>query len=128
MRARELRISSVNPSEKYSCSLSPLMFTNGSTAMECGGGLKPAAGEGFALVLEAVFGVEGVACECCGRQSLSAMRYVSPIASSALMTHSTIFDARVGCGDGMEARAMVDPDGIAMRCERSTASFHSRRK
>src|SRR5215467_13577771 len=38
--ASALRISSVSPSEKYSCSLSPLMFTNGSTAMECGGGLK----------------------------------------------------------------------------------------
>src|SRR5215831_12319674 len=48
----ELRISSVKPSEKYSCSLSPLMFTNGSTAMECGGGLKAAgdaAGGGAAL-------------------------------------------------------------------------------
>src|SRR6516164_9820328 len=43
MRARELRISSVSPSEKYSCSLSPLMFTNGSTAIECGGGAKVAA-------------------------------------------------------------------------------------
>ena len=38
--ASELRSSSVSPSEKYSCSLSPLMFANGSTAIECGGGLK----------------------------------------------------------------------------------------
>src|SRR5215831_20593503 len=51
--ARELSSSSVNPSEKYSCSLSPLRFTNGSTAMECGGGLKAAAatvGAGGAVV------------------------------------------------------------------------------
>ena len=30
--------SSVTPSEKYSWALSPLIFTNGSTAIECGGG------------------------------------------------------------------------------------------
>src|ERR1700730_18886738 len=40
IRERELSSSSVSPSEKYSCSLSPLMFTNGNTAMECGGGAK----------------------------------------------------------------------------------------
>jgi hypothetical protein len=38
----ELSSSSVSPSEKYSWSLSPLMFSNGSTAIECGGGLKAA--------------------------------------------------------------------------------------
>src|SRR5205807_7722413 len=43
MRVREFSISSVSPSEKYSCSLSPLMFTNGNTAIECGGGEKAAA-------------------------------------------------------------------------------------
>src|SRR5438552_1756080 len=41
MRARELRSSSVSPSEKYSCFGSPLIFTNGSTAIECSGGAKP---------------------------------------------------------------------------------------
>ena len=41
--ASELSSSSVSPSEKYSCSLSPLKFTNGSTARECGGGLKAVA-------------------------------------------------------------------------------------
>ncbi len=46
--ARELSSSSVSPSEKYSCSLSPLMFTNGSTAIECGGGAK-AVGAGQVL-------------------------------------------------------------------------------
>src|SRR5215469_5438333 len=41
--ASELSNSSVSPSEKYSCSLSPLKLTNGSTAMECGGGEKTTA-------------------------------------------------------------------------------------
>ena len=40
IRESELSSSSVSPSEKYSCSLSPLMFTNGSTAKECRGGAK----------------------------------------------------------------------------------------
>ena len=40
--ASELSSSSVSPSEKYSCSLSPLRFRNGSTAIECGGGLNAA--------------------------------------------------------------------------------------
>src|SRR5580698_10852932 len=43
MRASELSISSVSPSEKYSCSLSALILTNGSTAIEWGGGLNAAA-------------------------------------------------------------------------------------
>src|SRR5882762_8785407 len=42
IRVSELRSSSVRPSEKYSCSLSPLKFTNGSTAIEYGGGEKRA--------------------------------------------------------------------------------------
>src|SRR6516225_10225968 len=41
--AMELSSSSASPSERYSCSLSPLMFTKGSTAIECGGGAKAAA-------------------------------------------------------------------------------------
>jgi hypothetical protein len=40
--AREFSNSSVSPSEKYSCSLSPLRFTNGSTAIECAGGANTA--------------------------------------------------------------------------------------
>ena len=40
IRARELSISSVNPSEKYSCSLSPLIFTNGNTATEAVAGRR----------------------------------------------------------------------------------------
>src|SRR5215472_6530489 len=54
--ASELSSSSVSPSEKYSCSLSPLMFTNGNTAIECGGGLKvePAGDGAGAMALAAV--------------------------------------------------------------------------
>src|ERR1700722_19220739 len=49
---RELSSSSVSPSEKYSCSLSPLMLTNGSTAIECGGGAKATdlATQGFSTM------------------------------------------------------------------------------
>src|SRR6516225_11506530 len=112
MRDSELRSSSVSPSEKYSWSLSPLMLMNGSTAMECGGGLKAAAAAGAAPVLEAVLCEAVLACECCGRQKLSAMRYASPAATNALMTHSTAFDGQFGCSDRLAARATVDPDGV----------------
>jgi hypothetical protein len=44
--ASEFNSSSVSPSEKYSWFLSPLRFTNGSTATECGGGAKAAAASG----------------------------------------------------------------------------------
>ena len=44
----ELSSSSVSPSEKYSCSLSPLIFTNGSTAIECGGGANAGDATGAA--------------------------------------------------------------------------------
>src|SRR5580658_3902742 len=74
MRARELSNSSVRPSEKYSCSLSPLMFTNGSTAIECGGGRKAAgatpAGAAGATPAEAAGAVGGDA-ECFVFDSLS---------------------------------------------------------
>ena len=43
MRESESSNSSVSPSEKYSWLGSPLMFTNGSTAMEWGGGEKATA-------------------------------------------------------------------------------------
>src|SRR5882762_6491829 len=46
--ASELSSSSVSPSEKYSCSLSPLRFAKGSTAIECGGGLNAAVAAGTA--------------------------------------------------------------------------------
>ena len=62
-RERELRSSSVRPSENYSCSLSPLIFTNGSTAIECGGGLK------FATVAGTVLGAPGLAFGCITRHA-----------------------------------------------------------
>src|SRR5215469_16810545 len=87
IRASELRISSVRPSEKYSCSLSPLMFTNGSTAMECDGGLKAAALAGAgACAAGAAGGVAGA--RRLATQSLSTTKYPSATASSALTTHS----------------------------------------
>src|SRR4029077_1340883 len=49
IRESELSSSSVSPSEKYSCSLSPLRFTNGSTAIECGGGLNARGGAGLVI-------------------------------------------------------------------------------
>src|SRR5262245_57999484 len=49
MRESELSNSSVSPSEKYSWLGSPLMFTNGSTAMEWGGGEKATALVGVAF-------------------------------------------------------------------------------
>src|ERR1700729_186582 len=60
MRASEFRSSSVSPSEKYSWSLSPLMFAKGSTAIECGGGVNAVdAAKGFEI------------------QNLSATKYAS---------------------------------------------------
>src|ERR1700682_698924 len=67
--ASELSSSSVSPSEKYSCSLSPLRFTNGSTAIECGGGGNAVGG---APALAAVSGVA-----CLGAQNLLARKYAS---------------------------------------------------
>src|SRR5271156_4233210 len=69
--ASELSSSSVSPSEKYSCSLSPLRFTNGNTAIECGGGLKLGAA-GSAVALDAMS--PAAAPECLETQSLSATR------------------------------------------------------
>src|SRR5262245_10244219 len=82
--AREFSSSSVSPSEKYSCSLSPLMFTNGSTAMECGGGAK-AAGDG----------VKGLVI-----QNLSAMRANAAKTTTPTVTNSAGLDhedPRTGC-------------------------------
>ena len=60
--ASELSSSSVSPSEKYSCSLSPLRFTNGSTAIECGGGLKAAAAPGSAVARDAMSPADVLGC------------------------------------------------------------------
>jgi hypothetical protein len=47
MRDRAVMISSTMPSAKYSCSGSPLMFWNGSTAID---GLSGKASDGFVAV------------------------------------------------------------------------------
>src|SRR6185312_1467011 len=94
MRARELRISSVSPSEKYSCSFSPLMFTNGSTAMECGGGLKASwvARVGAAVCAADTEGGIGDVDERLGTKNLSAAMYASATASTAPIAHGPALD------------------------------------
>src|SRR5208283_406054 len=78
IRTREFRISSVRPSERYSCSLSPLMLTNGNTAIECGGGLKAAtaaAGEAaFEAESPAAIATECTTVPCFESQNLSAKK------------------------------------------------------
>src|ERR1700719_4184801 len=87
--ARELSSSSVSPSEKYSCSLSPLRFTNGSTAIECGGGLKAVGGA------PARAAVSGVAC--LGAQNLLARKYASAARTTAASrTGFDLREARIG--------------------------------
>src|SRR5580692_11474443 len=75
----ELSNSSDSPSEKYSCFGSPLMFTNGSTAIECGGGADADASPGdFAGPAPMVSGVctepVTVAGECFVGRDLSIMK------------------------------------------------------
>ena len=168
------------------------MFTNGSTAIECGGGEKAAAA---AVVVAAAAGAEdvtgGASRACFELQNLSATEYASATASRATTARSAGFDhedARTGCllagvapdavlaGGGIPVGALVSSDSsrltrstnagvacppgnrvhcssrnrsgmassdcdvssittgsrkgclAAIRCERSTASFHSRRK
>jgi hypothetical protein len=74
----ELRSSSVSPSEKYSCSLSPLMFAKGSTAIECGGGLKAVD-----------------AATCFEIQNLSATKYASIAKTTATIASSPAFVERI---------------------------------
>ena len=80
-RESEFSSSSLMPSEKYSWLGSPLMFTNGSTATECGGGANAAAA-GAAGAIAA----DGKAAAC-----LAAVddRYRS-IASQATATPATV--------------------------------------
>src|SRR6516165_11763175 len=49
MRDSELSSSSVSPSLKYAWLASPLIFTKGNTAIECGGGAKATGGGGLAF-------------------------------------------------------------------------------
>src|SRR6516165_1180842 len=92
MRESELSSSSVSPSEKYSCSLSPLKFTNGSTAMECGGGLKAVG----AAVAGAAGGVGGdAACfkNVSANRCPRCVKYASAAkTTTATVTHCAGFD------------------------------------
>src|SRR5438309_7619609 len=83
--ASELSSSSVSPSEKYSCSLSPLRFTNGSTAIECGGGLKPVA--------------DGVKC-------FEIQKYAGP--AKTTIANSTGFDRQVARTGSLSSGAAPD--------------------
>src|ERR1700737_1206649 len=59
MATSELSNSSESPSEKYSCFGSPLIFTNGSTAIECGGAaIADASPIDFAGATPTVSGVD----------------------------------------------------------------------
>src|SRR6516164_2104510 len=95
MRERSLSSSSESPSEKYSCSLSPLMFTKGSTAIECGGGLKAAAVAGAAATVcagSAAGGVGGGACR--ETENLSTAMYATATATSAPIADSATLDRK----------------------------------
>src|SRR4029077_4904178 len=72
---REFSSSSVSPSEKYSWLGSPLMFTNGSTAIECGGGVNAT---GVSADAGCLAGSVGFAI-----QGFPTRRYAAPAASTA---------------------------------------------
>src|SRR5580658_6162944 len=120
--AKELRTSSVSPSEKYSCSLSPLMLMNGSTATERGGGLKEATPAATV----------GDDAGCFRIQALSMARNATAAKINAASARSAPFfcdqttctDVRLvplapggGLGDG---RIVVDASGDSRRLTRST--------
>src|ERR1700733_14046551 len=90
MLEREFSNSSVSPSEKYSCSLSPLMLTNGSTAIECGGGLKAAAGS---VPARAAVSAADVLADLEAR-NLSATKYASAARTTASIASTTGHDLR----------------------------------
>src|ERR1700741_4380723 len=93
MSASELSSSSVSPSEKYSCSLSPLKLTNGSTAMECGGGLKAAALPAIGAVCGKVSAAGGPGrAVCFESQNLSATKYAQATAAIALAPQMAAWD------------------------------------
>src|SRR5215469_14817571 len=127
MRARELSSSSVSPSEKYSCSLSPLIFTNGSTAIECCGGVNAAAvaETSVAVWLGSAADVVGGG-ECLETQSLSTAMYASATASTAIVIHSPGFDPRGGRGDVVDAGAVVAPAEAAASSSGEASGTNSR--
>jgi len=99
------------PSEKYSCSLSPLKLTNGSTAIECGGGLKT-TGAGAALGLDD----DSTGFEI---QSLSMTKYaIAPKTTATVAPSSHCFDRRAAwtgaCGSptARELALAATPGGI----------------
>jgi hypothetical protein len=63
------------------------MFTNGNTAIECGGGVKAGASVGAAVAGVPVLTV-GDAVTCFEIQNLSATKYASAAKTTATVTHS----------------------------------------
>src|ERR1700690_3375204 len=103
---RVLINSSLMPSEKYSCCGSPLMFTNGSTATECGGGEKAALAGAAGVALGRVDVtrpvVAGGAADPCPRlHGLLISSHASAAATSAATVTCT---ARRKCTDLSDAK------------------------
>src|SRR5215469_2280328 len=111
----ELSSSSVSPSEKYSCSLSPLMFTNGSTATECGGGLKAAAVAGAGAAGWVVGAVDDG--ERLESKNLSTAIAASATATTAPIAHSPGLDRQGDATDPPDTGpAEVGNIGAAAAC------------
>jgi len=88
------------------------MFTNGSTAIECGGGEKAGA-LGGAAVAGVLAVTVGDALTCFEIQNLSATKYASAAKTTATVTHSAGFDHE-GPRKGRRAVSMAsDTDGAA---------------
>src|SRR5580658_2546669 len=103
IRESAFSTSSVSPSEKYSCSLSPLMFTNGSTAIECGGGIK---GAGAAVPTTARVGMTAF-----DAQRLSIARYVrAPTTAITVQVSSVRGDHQDGACWPVGRAVADDPD------------------
>src|SRR6516164_6111434 len=128
IRESESSSSSVKPSEKYSCSLSPLMFTNGSTAMEWGGGWKASGGVAGDVALDVMGGAAGLE-----NRGLLMSRYASAARTSAATATGTArldgeaVRAVEGTGDELEVvpvcnRSVVRGSGDSRRLMRATNS------
>src|SRR5580704_19186273 len=127
-RDSESSSSSLMPSEKYSCSLSPLMFTKGSTAIEYGGGVNVGA---VVSTLDAVPEEAEGAAMCFEIQNLSKTKYASarittvPITATAKFAPRAAQPIRLIAGAAADsplagARMAIDVSGDSRRCTRST--------
>src|SRR5580658_11354211 len=104
MRDRELSSSSVSPSEKYSWLGTPLMFTKGSTAMECGGGANVTGVTGTSVFPATRMPVTGMWWT---RQSASRAIPAPMAAASAMLPTTAVRRNRPGAKDLAAATASV---------------------